>query len=80
MPKYKRCRTCGRYVAAESAYRELFCSRPCAYLYRPCSTCGRYYRASAHGGATVCSAACAVRYRLVGRTAVAVGDSTALPT
>ena len=83
MPRYHRCYTCGRYLPEGSAYRDVFCSRSCSYVYVACSVCGRYYRGSdsARSAARLCSVACSVRYRLVGRSAVALAEAppTGLP-
>ena len=72
-PAFRRCYTCGRYVPKEAAYKDIFCSHACSYVYVACSICGRYYRATAGRQAEVafCSAGCAVRYRLLGGAAVA---------
>jgi len=84
MSTFRRCYTCGRYVSREAAYKDMFCSHACSYVYVACSVCGRYYRASAGSEAEqpYCSAGCAVRYRLVGGAAVplfADGSATASP-
>lgn len=79
IPSFRRCRTCGRYFAEGSGLGQVFCSRPCSYVYVACSICGRYYRASARGTPPFCSAACSLRYRLAGRMAVALEEPTASP-
>jgi ribosomal protein S27E len=83
-PSFRRCYTCGRYVARDAAYNDIFCSPACSYIYVACSVCGRYYRASTGSRAEqrFCSAGCAVRFRLVGGAAVpqlAEGPATASP-
>jgi hypothetical protein len=61
---YIRCRTCGRYLPAQAAVRDRYCSETCAAGYSDCPTCGRYYPVGSGFRGRYCSHACAIQYRL----------------
>lgn len=59
-----RCRTCGRYLAAPAAIREVYCSETCAESFTACPTCGKYFSAGRGYRGKYCSQACSIQYRL----------------
>jgi hypothetical protein len=61
---FLRCRTCGRYLRADTALEGRFCSNECAARYACCPNCGKYFRVGTGYGEGFCSQACSVRYRL----------------
>ncbi len=63
-PHYLRCRTCGRYLRADTALEGRFCNEQCAARYARCPNCGKYFRVGTGYGEIYCSEACSVRYRL----------------
>jgi hypothetical protein len=62
--QFIRCRTCGRYLRADAAVGERYCSQECAVEYASCHNCGRYYPAGSGYGGWYCGRECAVQYRL----------------
>jgi hypothetical protein len=62
--QFLRCRTCGRYLRAETAVGGRFCSEQCAAQYACCPNCGKYFRLGTGHGEGYCSQACSVQYRL----------------
>jgi len=62
--RYIRCRTCGKYTEAASAFGHVYCSEACAAGFERCTNCGRYFRAGGGFRDETCSQDCSIQYNI----------------
>lgn len=62
--RFIRCRTCGKYIHAQSALRERYCSEECAVAYASCLNCGKFFQIGKGFNERHCSQACTVQYKI----------------
>ena len=62
MPRYERCRTCGRWTPRARLSGEGRCGAECTQAYARCTTCGRAFPRGQGFDDEHCSRECTTRY------------------
>ena len=65
MPRYERCRTCGRWTPRAWLSGEGRCSPDCAQAYSTCTNCGKVFERGEGFDAEHCSRECTTRFTIV---------------
>jgi len=58
LPSFIRCRNCGKYIQAENAVLEAYCSLKCTIRYTACINCGSYFQKTGQKSELFCSNEC----------------------
>ncbi|GEM_PF-4011555 len=64
IPKYIRCRTCGRYITTDDAIPGGYCSEECSLKFDRCINCGRYFPRGEGYRGEYCSKECSTHYMI----------------
>ncbi len=56
--QYIKCYTCGRFIVAEDAYKNKYCSLICSSVYDKCRNCGSFYVEKKGFSESYCSKEC----------------------
>lgn len=65
MPRYDRCRNCGRWMPRTRLSGEGRCSPECARVYAACVTCGKTFERGEGFDEEHCSRECTTRFVIV---------------
>jgi hypothetical protein len=65
MPRYDRCRTCGRWMPRARLSPQGRCGPACSQAFTLCATCGRAFPRGEGFDEEHCSRACTTRYVIV---------------
>ncbi len=65
MPRFERCRTCGRWTPRARLSGEGRCSPDCARAYSSCANCGKVFERGEGFDAEHCSRECTTRFTIV---------------